>query len=294
MTQPLRLLIQEITALLEPHYESSAHAHTVAWWLIEGITKKKRSQLLLEPSITLTQDQQEQLKQWIHAHTVEHYPLQYLLGSVPFGPLDILVEAPTLIPRPETEEWCARLVSALESLSKTPLRILDMCTGSGCIALWLAHALPQATVYGVDISPKAVALAQRNAARHGLKNVQFLESDLFDALAAELPFDLIVANPPYINPDVWHELSPMVSRWEDRIALVAPQQGLEVIKALIRCAPAHLSKQSFLTVQGIPRLLVEIGYDQGDVVRELFIDAGFVTVRVLPDSAARDRVVSGW
>ncbi len=294
MNHSVRVLIQELSALLEPQYESSMHAHTVAWWLLEGITKKKRSHLLLEPTVTLTTAQEEQLNQWIHAHTVEHYPLQYLLGSVPFGPLEILVEAPTLIPRPETEEWCARLLTALEPVSQTPLRILDLCTGSGCIALWLAHALPQAQVYGVDIAPKALALATRNAEHNKITNVHFIESDLFDALAEEAPFDLIVANPPYINPDVWHELSPMVSRWEDRLALVAAQQGLEIIKNLIRHAPAHLTKQSPLTTQGVPRLLIEIGYDQGEVVRKLFIDAGFVTVRVLPDSAQRDRVVSGW
>lgn len=294
MTHSLHSLIQELNTALEPHYESSMHAHTVAWWLLEGITKKKRSQLLLESSLTLSEAQEKQLKQWVHAHTIEQYPLQYLLGSVPFGPLEILVEAPTLIPRPETEEWCARLITALEPISKTPLRILDLCTGSGCIALWLAHALPQAQVYGIDIAHEALKLATRNAAHNNITNVRFLESDLFAALTQEDPFDLIVANPPYINPDVWHELSPMVSRWEDRTALVASQQGLEVIKNLLRYAPRHLTKQSSLTSHGVPRLLVEIGYDQGEIVRKLFIDAGFVTVKVLADSSQRDRVVSGW
>lgn len=294
MTPSIHSVIRDIAAILEPHYESQMHAYTVAWWIIEALTKKTRGQLLAGSWTPLTSSQTQQLEQWLHAHTHEHYPLQYLLGCVPFGPLEILVEAPTLIPRPETEEWCARLVAHLEPLADRPLRILDMCTGSGCIALWLAHALPNAEVYGVDISPKAINLAQRNATHNGVTNVQFLQSDLFDQVASHLSFDLIVSNPPYINPDVWHELSPTVARWEDQVALVAPEQGLAIIKKLVRIAPQFLSKQSTITHYGVPRLVIEIGFDQGNSVRALFIESGFVTVRVLPDSADRDRVVSGW
>lgn len=292
--KPIRTLLNDIAILLEPMYESSTHAQIVAWWFLEGVTKKSRTQLIIEYTISLSDTQARQLESWIHAHTVEHHPLQYLLGAVPFGPLEILVEAPTLIPRPETEEWCSQLITTLIPLLNTPLRILDMCTGSGCIALWLAHALPHATVYGIDISDAALTLAQKNAKHNKLNNVRFLKSDLFDVLNQEAPFDLIVSNPPYINPDVWHELSPMVSRWEDRAALVAANQGLEIIKKIVRIAPSFLTKKSPLTLHGFPRLLIEIGYDQGKPVQELFIDAGFGTVRVLPDSAQRDRVVSGW
>ena len=294
ITRPTKTVLYEITVLLEPMYESTRHAQNVAWWFLEGITKKSRTQLITESSLVLTDPQLQQLQKWIHAHTVEQYPLQYLLGSVDFGPLEILVEAPTLIPRPETEEWCDKLIDIITPLSKAPLRILDMCTGSGCIALWLAKALPNALVYGVDISDTALALAEKNAAHNQIENVHFFKSNLFELLNHDAPFDLIVSNPPYINPDVWHELSPMVSRWEDRGALVAANHGLEIIQSIVRTAPRFLTKQSPLTVLGIPRLMIEIGYDQGLVVQELFIDAGFDTVRILPDSAERDRVVSGW
>ncbi len=294
ITKPTKIVLYEVTSLLEPMYESTRHAQTVAWWLLEGVTKKSRTQLITEPSLSLTDAQLKQLQAWIHAHTVEQYPLQYLLGSVPFGALEILVEAPTLIPRPETEEWCSNLLNSLAPLTHAPLRILDMCTGSGCIALWLAKALPNATVYGADIADTALALAEKNAAHNKIPNVRFFKSNLFEVLNHNAPFDLIVSNPPYINPDIWHELSPMVSRWEDRGALVAANQGLEIIQSLVRTAPAYLTKQSPLTVHGFPRLMIEIGYDQGLAVQELFIDAGFGTVRVLTDSAERDRVVSGW
>lgn len=294
MSTPLKTVLCDITVLLEPLYESTHHAQRVAWWFLEGITKKNRTQLLTHTTLSLSESQQKQLARWIHAHTVEHYPLQYLLGSVPFGPLEILVEPPTLIPRPETEEWCFNLIQSLAPLAHTPLRILDMCTGSGCISLSLAQAFPQATVYGVDISDAALALAEKNAAHNHLTNVRFFKSNLFETLNAEAPFDLIVSNPPYINPDVWHELSPVVSLWEDRRALVAGNQGLELIQSITRIAPAFLTKYSPLTLHGFPRLVMEIGYDQGSAVQELFIEAGFGTVRILTDSAERDRVVLGW
>jgi release factor glutamine methyltransferase len=294
ITRPLKTVLYEIALLLEPMYESSQHAHLVAWWLLEGVTKKNRTQLILQTSLLLTDEQLKKLQSWIHAHTVEQYPLQYLLGAVDFGPLEILVAAPTLIPRPETEEWCFNLIKSLSPLAHAPLRILDMCTGSGCIALWLAQALPHSTIYGVDISDAALTLAEKNATHNKISNVRFFKSNLFEVLNHEVPFDLIVSNPPYINPNVWHELSPMVSRWEDRGALVAANQGLEIIQSLVRTAPRFLTTQSPLTILGIPRLMIEIGYDQGPAVQELFIDAGFGTVRVLTDSAERDRVVLGW
>ncbi len=294
ITKLTKTVLYEIILLLEPLYENNRHAQMVAWWFLEGVTKKNRTQLITENSLSLTSQQLQQLHAWIHAHTVEQYPLQYLLGSVDFGPLEILVEAPTLIPRPETEEWCFNLISSLTPLAHTPLRILDMCTGSGCIALWLAKALPNSTVYGVDISDTALTLAEKNAAHNHIKNVRFFKSDLFEGLNQDVPFDLIVSNPPYINPDVWHELSPMVSRWEDRGALVAANHGLAIIQSLVRTAPTYLTRHSPLTVLGIPRFMIEIGYDQGIVVQTMFIDAGFGTVKILTDSAERDRVVSGW
>jgi len=294
MTTPIKTVLNEITLVLEPHYESTHHAQRVAWWFLEGITKKNRAQLITQTTLSLSESQQKQLAHWIHAHTKESYPLQYLLGSVPFGSLEILVEPPILIPRPETEEWCLNLIQSLIPLTHAPLRILDMCTGSGCIALSLAQAFPCSTVYGVDISDTALTLAEKNATHNNIQNVRFFKSNLFETLNQSAPFDLIVSNPPYINPDVWHELSPIVSLWEDRSALVAGNHGLELIQSITRTAPYYLTKQSLLTIHGFPRLVMEIGYDQGLVTQELFIDAGFGTVRVLTDSAERDRVVLGW
>lgn len=292
--KPIRALINEISQELESFYDNSAQRETVAWWLLEGITKKSKTRLIVDIFISLSPEQQKQLNEWITLHTQHHYPLQYLLGFVPFGPLEILVEAPILIPRPETEEWCASLISYLEPVAKQPLRILDMCTGSGCLALWFAKAFANSTVYGVDISDTALALAHKNARQNNITNVHFFKSDLFTIVNREAPFDLIVTNPPYISAHAWHDLSPTVANWEDRGALVGGSRGIELIHQITLQAPGYLTKKSPLTLHGLPRLVMEIGYDQGPETEKLFIEAGFGKVKVLTDSAGRDRVVSGW
>lgn len=290
----VKTIINQISKHLESLYDSKLQRETVAWWFLEGVTKKSKTRLIVDIFITLSPAQQKQLSEWITLHTEHHYPLQYLLGFVPFGPLEILVEAPILIPRPETEEWCASLISYLEPVAKQPLRILDMCTGSGCLALWFAKAFSNSTVYGVDISDSALALAEKNAHHNTITNVQFFKSDLFTILNKEAPFDLIITNPPYISAHAWYDLSPTVANWEDRGALVGGFRGTELIHQITVQTPNYLTKKSPLTLHGLPRLVMEIGYDQGPETEKLFIEAGFDKVKILTDSAGRDRVVSGW
>ena len=294
-TISVRVFIEQITQELEPWYESRSHAQRVSWWLLEKLTGKTMTQLIVDTTITLTNKQHKELKNWIHAHTQEYYPLHYVLGTVPFGPLDLLVEPPTLIPRPETEEWCAHLLNTMLThiAATTPLRILDLCTGSGCIALWFAKTFPHATVWGVDIADSALSLAKKNAARNNLFNVHFLKSDLFCLLNQDSPFDLIISNPPYVSATAWHELSETITRWEDRGALVADNNGLALIIQIVAQAPHYLKKHSELTKQGLPRLVVEIGFDQKVATENLFVLAGFDKVRTLTDSNNRDRVVIG-
>lgn len=287
-------LIKDVVAMLEDYYQTESHATHVAWWLLEAVTQKTRLQILTIPQFQLTAQEEELLRTWIMQHTQNDFPLQYLIGSVPFGPLTILVEQPILIPRPETEQWCASLISDLQRCADKPLTILDMCTGSGCIALWLAHAFPESTVYAVDISDQALALAQKNALHNNITNVRFLRSNLFDVFTPERQFDLIVSNPPYISPEAWSGLAPMVKHWEDRGALVAGHQGLEILQELVQKAPYFLKQQGPLTQEGIARLVLEIGYDQGEKVGILCKNRGFGIVKVLTDDAGRDRVVCAW
>lgn len=287
-------LIQDAVSILEEYYQAQLHATHVAWWLLEAVTKKTRLQIVMIPNFQLTPAEEQQMRSWLIKHTQEDFPLQYLIGSVPFGPLDILVEQPILIPRPETEQWCASLISNLQRCVNEPLTILDMCTGSGCIGLWLAKALPLSTVYAVDISDQALALAQKNALHNNITNIHFLRSNLFDVFTPDRQFDLIVSNPPYISPEAWSDLAPMVKHWEDRSALVAGQQGLEILHELIQKAPYFLKRQSPVTREGIARLVLEIGYDQGEKVGILCKNRGFGIVKVLADDAGRDRVVCAW
>ena len=247
---PLSHIINDITAQLQPLYPESAEQH--AWWLLMAVTMQTREQLLAQPTLLLSDHHKTTLTHYINQLVHLQMPFAYVVGSVPFGNLEILIEPPILIPRPETEEWCIELAQKLQQIPG-PLTILDMCTGSGCIALTLAQALPHATVYGVDINKDALALAQKNAMHNKITNVTWVLSDLFDQLDPNLRFDLIVSNPPYISESEWHTLDPQVKNWEDVHALLAPQEGLGVLDRLIHQAPAWLRPNKTLPEKGIAR-----------------------------------------
>jgi release factor glutamine methyltransferase len=294
VTKNVYLIIKEITHHLEPHYQSSAHAQTVAWWLLERLTQKNKLELVTQIVVNLEAKSIIQLNTWISQHINDKYPLHYILGSLPFGPLEIKVEPPTLIPRPETEEWVESLITTLEPVKKEKLVLLDMCTGSGCIGLSLAYAFPNATVYAIDISDSALSLAQKNAAHNNIKNIIFLKSDLFHALQKSIQFDLIVSNPPYIAPEDWHTLSKTIQKWEDRGALIAQNKGLKIISQLITQAPKFINQKSIVRTHGFPKLVLEIGHNQGLAVQKYMEEEGFDRPQILKDFAGIDRVVIGW
>lgn len=289
-SQKIIFLIDTVTHALTGHFPLPEEH---AWWIIEAITGKKRSHLIAHHTISLTAEQQATLDRWLHALINEHMPLQYLIGSVPFGNLEILVEPPTLIPRPETEEWCLNLIDQLQKLKNTKLTILDMCTGSGCIALALAQALPQATIYATDISHKALALAKKNAIHNKINGVTFLHSDLFDSLSDLFKFDIIVTNPPYIDQKEWATVPTSVSQWEDTKALIAPGNGLAIIETIIKTAPHYLQENKELKENVIPQLLIEIGHQQGQAVRTLMANYSYESISIKKDLAHKDRLACG-
>ncbi len=266
-------------------------AASIARWIVSWVTGFSSTQLITRQHTTLSTRQIQLLYELLHEHVVEHKPLQYLFGHVPFLGLDILVRPPLLIPRPETEYWCSHLISQLLPI-KAPLVILDVCTGSGCIATALAHFLPHAKVYASDISPLACALASENALKNG-SAVTVFQSDLFFSIPSDLRFDLIVSNPPYISRKEWHQLPESVKKWEDPKALWAPKQGLGLLDEIITQAPLKLKPHSELIKHHIPQLVVEIGYKQGKLVEEIFHKAGFTAVMVHQDLAGKDRFVMG-
>lgn len=246
-----------LTARLYPTYTpEKAHAEQIALWLCHAVSGISKALLRIEGDMRLSGTQKDQIIALVDRLITEDYPLQYLLGSVPFCGLDIMVEPPLLIPRPETEEWVARLIQEIESSDRSPRTILDLCTGTGCIALALAHKFPQAQVVGIDINPQAIACAQKNSEQNRITNAAFLVSDLYRAVE-NTQFDLIVANPPYIDGADVHTLAPRVRNFEDSRALVAEDQGYALIEQIIDQAPEYLDSD------GLRMVVIEIGAAQG-------------------------------
>ncbi|HZA49762.1 MAG TPA: peptide chain release factor N(5)-glutamine methyltransferase, partial [Myxococcaceae bacterium] len=210
-------------------------------------------------------------------------PTQYLTGRQHFYGRAFAVDPSVLIPRPETE----LLVEAvLRTIPKDrPARLLDLCTGSGCIAVTLAAERPRAAVWATDLSDSACEVARRNAEALGVADrVAIREGDLFGPVASEAPFDAIAGNPPYIARAQLAGLQAEVRR-EPVVALDGGQDGLTVICAIVGSARSHLRSGGWLAL--------EIAEDQGPRVRELFAAAGFEDIGVEKDLARHDRLVVG-
>ena len=211
--------------------------------LLAHVLRGKRIELYLDFERELTETELEPLRGLVKRRS-EGEPLQHLLGTVEFCGLTFLCDKRALVPRPETEQ----LVELVESrIENRELRIVDVGTGSGVIALSLAAKIPEAKVLGVDISEEALALAQENAARLNLsERVQFLKSRLLENV--EGAFDLIVANLPYISIQDRHTLSPEVLR-DPEVALFAGAQGNELVRELIDQAPLRLRHGGLLALE---------------------------------------------
>lgn len=205
----LKDAFNEILAQISDLYPHQAPR--IASWIVELATGKQALRIVTHPEEPLTLEQVDAVSTILKQLISDRKPLQYILGSVPFLDLELIVRPPLLIPRPETEYLCSWLI---EKLEKIPLTILDMCTGTGCIGLSLAQALPASTVYLVDISPLACTTAQENALKNNITNVTIFQSDLFTNLPQELRFDLIVSNPPYVTEEEWTTLAPEVRLWK--------------------------------------------------------------------------------
>jgi len=208
-------------------------------------------------------------------------PIAYILGDQGFWSLDLKVAPSTLIPRPDTETLVEAVLS--DCGDQTDLRVLDLGTGTGAIALALAKENPSWRVLGVDLQADAVKLASQNAITNSVANAQFIESSWFDQVEGR--FDVIVSNPPYIREDDEH-LNIGDVRFEPRSALVAKDNGLADIRYIIERASGFL-------LQGAP-LYFEHGYDQAKQVQEIFTANGFVDVATLKDLGGNDRVTKGY
>jgi release factor glutamine methyltransferase len=212
-------------------------------------------------------------------------PTAYLIGRREFFGTSLLVDPNVLIPRPDTE---ILVELALKHTDSRPAAgaALDLCTGSGCVAIAFALARREWTVTGIDVSAPAIEVAKRNAISAGLTaGIAFEVGDLFAPLPRGAEFDLITANPPYIPSDVIPTLEVGIREFEPRLALDGGPDGLGVTRRLIDGAPARLAQDGILAV--------EISYDQSAAVTELMTAAGFIEVQVTKDYGGNDRVVCG-
>lgn len=242
-----------------------------------------RAQLLLRADATLLAAQALQFASAVERRRVGE-PVAYITGRQGFWTLELEVDPSVLIPRADTEtlvEWALELI-ARSAPGAPAARIADLGTGSGAIALALARERPGAQIAATDRSEAALAVARRNAQACGLDFVAFHRGDWFEALRDQPPFDLIVSNPPYI-PEADPHLPDL--RYEPRLALTSGADGLEAIRVLVRGAPLHLSPGGWL--------LIEHGYDQGEAVRALFIQAGWSDVTTRRDLGGHERVTGG-
>lgn len=257
--------------------ESQQHlSGSVQRQLLSHVLNKDAAWIIAHDDEQLSTHQYKQLST-LQSQIVDGVPLAYLLGHQPFWDLKLTVNEHTLIPRPDTE----LIIETVLSAAIQPKRILDLGTGSGALALVLAREYPDSFVTATDLSPDALEVAKQNARTYQIDNIEFLQSHWFTQVTYH-DYDLIVSNPPYIEPTDRHlkDLSH-----EPIAALVAENKGLADLTAIINNA------NRYLKVDGL--LIVEHGYDQQQPVTELMHQAGLTRIKNLHDIEQRPRATMG-
>ena len=218
------------------------------------------------------------------------YPIQYILGEKEFMGLDFYLEEGVLVPRGDTEILVEYVIKYIdENYGDKKINVLDIGIGSGAISLSIANYCKNVEVLGIDISRTAIKVANINKERFNLSNASFYEGDLFQALEGlnmEEGFNIIVSNPPYISKKDIEELDVQVKDFEPRLALDGGLDGLDFYRRI------SLESKEFLVAGGL--LIYEIGYDQGDLVRDILIKEGFKDVSIIKDLQGHNRVVMGF
>lgn len=246
-----------------------------AWLLLEYVTGMKRAEYLLRQTETIDRAAEERYHFLISQREMR-IPLQHLTGEVEFMGLTFSVNQDVLIPRQDTETLVELVLPKVEGR-----RVLDVCTGSGCIAIALQKLGNPEVCHGVDLSSQALTVAQKNCERLDAE-VRFWQSDLFAQVAES--YDVITSNPPYIASATIMELMPEVSQHEPVMALDGGNDGCQFYRRLAAEAGKYLREDG--------QLYLEIGYDQGKTVASLLQENGFNEIQVHQDLAGHDRVVS--
>lgn len=248
-----------------------------AWYLLQMVCKIERSYYYVHGEEDITQDAQKEYEIAVQKRA-EHIPLQYIIGEQEFMGLRFKVNSNVLIPRQDTET----LVEQVLKIVKPGMKVLDLCTGSGCVLISVLKNAPELTGMGSDISKTALLVAKENAKLHEV-DAEWVRSDLFDNITET--FDVIMANPPYIPTGEILSLMPEVRDFEPENALDGGADGLDFYRKIAGQVKDYLNPGGYV--------YMEIGYDQGKAVSELMRNAGFTEVEVIKDLARNDRVVKG-
>lgn len=248
-----------------------------AWLLLALVCKINRTYYYVHMDEMLTEEQAKEFE-CVLKKRAEHIPLQYITGEQEFMGLTFKVNTSVLIPRQDTET----LVEEALKIVRPGMKVLDMCTGSGCILISILKNTTGVEGIGYDISKQALIVAKENARLNGVAT-SFERSDLFENVTEV--YDVIVSNPPYIPTDVIHGLMPEVSVFEPFEALDGKEDGLHFYRKIVKECRKHLTENG--------TILFEIGHDQGEAVSNMLRYAGFRAVRVVKDLAGNDRVVIG-
>lgn len=257
-----------------------ADAEVDSWILLEKYAGISRSQYYVEPEAVPSEGERRQFLLAVEERK-KHVPLQQITGEQEFMGLSFLVTKDVLVPRQDTELLVEEALFHAEGK-----RILDVCTGSGCIILSLEKLGKPSVCVGLDISQAALRVASKNAKRLGCGKTQFMKSDLFSALSKKEPseqkFDMIVSNPPYIESSVIPTLSEEVRLHEPLLALDGGEDGLCFYRAIAKEGGRYL-------VPG-GRIFLEIGWNQGKAVQKILEENGYIEVQIKKDYGGNDRV----
>lgn len=258
--------------VIEPRRESAL--------LLSLATQRDRAYLIAYPEKTLHPQDADTFRQFV-ARRATHEPFQYISGRQEFYGLDFEVTPDVLIPRPETETLVEEAIEELRD--KDEPRFCEIGVGSGCISVAILHLVEHAQAVAADISEKALAVARRNAGKHGVADrLQLHISDVFYSLELQ-QFDLVVSNPPYVPSRDIDTLQPEVRDFEPHSSLTDGANGLSIIKRLADQSPRYLKPHA--------ALIIEIGFNQGRDVAEMFDEAVWKSVEMMPDLQGIPRIV---
>ena len=282
----IRQIKQQIGQLTNGKTNRQIPSFWLTDWLLHVLDKPTLF-LMTDDDYELTDSEMAQFNAGV-TKMQQGIPLAYLTGQQEFWSLSFNVNEHTLIPRPDTEVLIEQVLNWIQAqpISNHRKRLLDLGTGSGCIAISLAHELKQICwqVVAVDLSPEALKVAQQNAVSNDVHNIECIQSSWYQALPTddEYKFEVIVSNPPYIDEADEH-LTGLTA--EPISALSAPNHGLADIEHIVQQAPNYLCATGLLAI--------EHGFDQGATVRQLFLDNGFELIHTVQDYGGNDRVTLG-